>query len=178
MASWYTACIATAAFPSIRRWSTRSKRSSPARRKFFGHPERGRWAAHMAAEHASRHDREATFPVEGLAELAANGYLALVVPEAVGGGGATITELVLGNLELSKGDASLGLVVAMHSALLGRVRDAALWPASLVERVGRSVVESGALITSLACVPAMGSPDGGGLPATAAVRTGSGVRPH
>src|SRR3979490_1460001 len=84
--------------------------------------ERARAAAQVAAEHASRHDREATFPDEGLAELAANGYLALVVPEALGGRGAAITEMVLGNLEVAKGDASLGLVVAMHSALLGRVR--------------------------------------------------------
>jgi alkylation response protein AidB-like acyl-CoA dehydrogenase len=138
--------------------------------------ERARSAAKVAAQHASRHDREATFPVEGLAELAANGYLPLVVPEALAGGGATVTEMVLGNLEVSKGDASLGLVVAMHSALLGRVRDAGLWPAALFERVGRSVVETGALINSLASEPEMGSPSRGGLPATTAVRSASGWR--
>jgi alkylation response protein AidB-like acyl-CoA dehydrogenase len=136
--------------------------------------ERARSAAAVAAEHASRHDREATFPIEGLAELTANGYLALVVPHVLGGGGASVTEMLLGNLELAKGDASLGLVVAMHSALLGRVRDAGLWPAALFERVGRSVVESGALINSLASEPEMGSPSRGGLPATTAVRRGSG----
>jgi alkylation response protein AidB-like acyl-CoA dehydrogenase len=138
--------------------------------------ERARSAASVAAEHASRHDRLASFPVEGLAELAANGYLSLVVPLAVGGIGASITEMVLGNLELSKGDASLGLVVAMHSALLGRVRDAGLWPAALFSRVCRSVVETGALINSLASEPEMGSPSRGGLPATTAVRSGSGWR--
>jgi alkylation response protein AidB-like acyl-CoA dehydrogenase len=134
--------------------------------------ERASSAARVAAEHASRHDRDATFPSEGLTELAANGYLALVVPEALGGQGATVTEMVLGNLALAKGDASLGLVVAMHSALLGRVRDASLWPTELFERVARS----GGVINSLASEPDMGSPSRGGLPATTAARTASGWR--
>jgi alkylation response protein AidB-like acyl-CoA dehydrogenase len=88
--------------------------------------------------------------------------------------------MVLGNLALSKGDASLGLVVAMHSALLGRVRDAGVWPAAHFERVGRAVAAArdahGALINSLASEPEMGSPSRGGLPATTATRTASGWR--
>jgi alkylation response protein AidB-like acyl-CoA dehydrogenase len=80
--------------------------------------------------------------------------------------------MVLGNLALAKGDASLGLVVAMHSALLGRVRDASLWPTELFERVARS----GGVINSLASEPDMGSPSRGGLPATTAARTASGWR--
>src|SRR3981081_1269243 len=137
--------------------------------------ERASSAARVAAEHASRHDRDATFPSEGLTELAANGYLALVGPEALGGQGATVTEMVLGNLALAKGDASLGLVVAMHSALLGRVRDAGVWPAAPFERIAGQVVaarqDNGALINSLASEPDMGSPSRGGLPATTASRT-------
>lgn len=128
----------------------------------------------MAAEHATRHDREATFPIEGLAELASNGYLALVVPAALGGEGASVAEIVLGNLALAQGDASLALVVAMHCALLGRVRDAAAWPAAYFERVAREVADArsgtGALINSLASEPEMGSPSRGGLPATLARR--------
>jgi len=88
--------------------------------------ERAAAAAAVAANFAAQHDRDSTFPVEGLAELARNGYLALVIPGALGGEGATVTEIVLGNLALSKGDASLGLVVAMHTALLGRVRDSGM----------------------------------------------------
>jgi alkylation response protein AidB-like acyl-CoA dehydrogenase len=137
--------------------------------------ERAERAAAVAIEHAARHDREATFPTEGLAELARNGYLGLAVPQAAGGEDATISELVLGNLALAKGDASLALVVAMHSALLGRVRDAHTWPAKHFERVGRTVAGAreghGALINSLASEPEMGSPSRGGLPATTARRT-------
>lgn len=140
--------------------------------------ERARAAAGLAAQHASGHDRDGTFPVEGLAELASSGYLALVVPREFGGGGATVTELVLGNLALAHGDASLALVVAMHGALLGRVRDASTWPAPLLERVGREIASAragtGALINSLASEPEMGSPSRGGLPATIAKRVDRG----
>src|SRR5207237_1847104 len=79
-----------------------------------------------------------------------------------------------GSREVAKLYSVLCLVVAMHSALLCRVRDAGLWPASLLERVGRSVVDKGSLINSLASEPEMGSPSRGGLPATSAIRSGSG----
>lgn len=123
----------------------------------------------MAAHYAAQHDREATFPTEGLDELASNGYLGLVVPQELGGAGARVTDLVLGNLELAKGDSSLALVVAMHGALLGRVRDGNLWPPAIWEKVA-----PGGLINSLASEPEMGSPSRGGLPATTAKRTASG----
>jgi alkylation response protein AidB-like acyl-CoA dehydrogenase len=142
--------------------------------------DRAREAARVAADHAAGHDRDATFPVEGLAQLAGNGYLALAIPRELGGEGACVTEMVLGNLALAKGDASLGLVVAMHTALLGRVRDAGVWPAVHFERIAREVVaaraEHGALINSLASEPEMGSPSRGGLPATTARRTEHGWR--
>jgi alkylation response protein AidB-like acyl-CoA dehydrogenase len=140
--------------------------------------ERAGAAATIAAQHAARHDRDGSFPSEGLAELARNGYLAMVVPEALGGESATVTEVVLGNLALAHGDASLGLVVAMHAALLGRVRDAAIWPAAQFEAVARDIAQTregrGALINSLATEPEMGSPSRGGLPATTARRTEDG----
>jgi alkylation response protein AidB-like acyl-CoA dehydrogenase len=144
----------------------------------IGIVERARAAASVAAPHAARHDRDGTFPVEGLAALAQNGYLSLVIPSPLGGEAASVAEMVLGNLELAKGDASLALVVAMHCALLGRVRDAGVWPPELAERVGREVVVArdghGALINSLASEPEMGSPSRGGLPATRATRVEGG----
>jgi len=138
--------------------------------------ERASSAAGIATAHASRHDRDRTFPVEGLAELARNGYLGLAVPEKLGGGHARVGDMLLGNAALARGDASLALVVAMHAALLGRVRDARVWPDSHFERVAREVVSAhdgtGALINSLASEPEMGSPSRGGLPRTTAVRHG------
>jgi alkylation response protein AidB-like acyl-CoA dehydrogenase len=140
--------------------------------------ERASAAAAVAALHAERHDRDGTFPIEGLAELARNGYLALVVPATLSGGGASVSEVVLGNMALARGDASLALVVAMHNALLGRVRDAGLWPAAQFDGVVRQVAAArdgvGALINSLASEPEMGSPSRGGLPATTALRVSDG----
>jgi alkylation response protein AidB-like acyl-CoA dehydrogenase len=137
-------------------------------------------AAAVATQHATRHDREGTFPVEGLAELARSGYLAAVIPSALGGEDAGVSDYLLGNLALAKGDAALGLVVSMHCTLLGRVRDANLWPAETFERVAHEVVAArdghGALINSLATEPDLGSPSRGGLPGTRAERTTDGWR--
>jgi alkylation response protein AidB-like acyl-CoA dehydrogenase len=142
--------------------------------------ECARSAARVAAGHAARHDRDGSFPEEGLAALASSGYLALVVPESLGGRGACVSEMVLGNLELAKGDASLGLVVAMHGAFVGRVRDAGAWPPQLFEQVGCAIASArdghGALINSLASEPELGSPSRGGLPRTRAERTAAGWR--
>jgi alkylation response protein AidB-like acyl-CoA dehydrogenase len=140
--------------------------------------DRASSAATVGAQHAARHDHDRTFPVEGLAELARSGYLGLAIPETLGGAGARVGDMVLGNAALARGDASLALVVAMHTALLGRVRDAAVWPDSHFERVAREVVSArdgaGALINSLASEPEMGSPSRGGLPRTTAVRRENG----
>lgn len=134
-----------------------------------GTVERARAAARVAAPLAAVHDRDATFPIEGLAELDTNGYLAATLPVDLTGGGAGVTEMVLGNLELAKGDASLALVVAMHNALVGRVRDAAIWPREQMERLA-----AGGLVNSLASEPEMGSPSRGGLPSTTARRLSAG----
>jgi alkylation response protein AidB-like acyl-CoA dehydrogenase len=140
--------------------------------------QRARTAAELAAPHRARHDRHGSFPTEGLAALAESGYLALVIPPEFGGEGASVTEMLLGSLELGQGDASLALVVAMHAAFLGRVRDARLWPAATFERVASTIAiardGTGALINSLATEPEMGSPSRGGLPRTTAGRDGDG----
>lgn len=154
---------------------------------FVAHSDQERWlveqaraAAAAAAPHAARHDRAGTFPEEGLAALAESGALAATIPVDLGGAGATIAGVALASLELAKGDASLGLVVAMHHAFLGRVRDASLWPEEVFASVGRQVAQAragrGALINSLATEPALGSPSRGGVPGTRAVLGSDGWR--
>jgi alkylation response protein AidB-like acyl-CoA dehydrogenase len=54
--------------------------------------ERARAGAEVAAQHAARHDRDGTFPEEGLAALAESGYLGLVIPRELGGRGAGVAE--------------------------------------------------------------------------------------
>jgi alkylation response protein AidB-like acyl-CoA dehydrogenase len=69
------------------------------------------------AEHADQHDRDGTFPVEGLDALKAAGINVAVVPEAQGGWGLTsLHDLTVGLSRLAEGDASLAIAINMHLA--------------------------------------------------------------
>src|SRR5690606_3902300 len=53
------------------------------------------WAAEIGqavSEHSARHDRDGTFVAEAYEVMKAQGYLALAVPEQLGGRGATIRQ--------------------------------------------------------------------------------------
>jgi alkylation response protein AidB-like acyl-CoA dehydrogenase len=72
------------------------------------------------AERATLHDRENTFPLENYEELRETGYLTLTVPEELGGGGASLTDLVLAQERLAMGDGSTALAVNMHVSPIGQ----------------------------------------------------------
>jgi alkylation response protein AidB-like acyl-CoA dehydrogenase len=68
------------------------------------------------AVRAPKHDREARFPGENVAELQRSGLMAACVPEELGGMGVrSIHDLVVGINRLARGDGSTALVVNMHS---------------------------------------------------------------
>lgn len=71
----------------------------------------------VAAEHAAAHDRDATFVAEAYAEMREHGYLALAVPEELGGLGATIRQVCYAQAELARHDGATGLASAMHQYL-------------------------------------------------------------
>jgi alkylation response protein AidB-like acyl-CoA dehydrogenase len=73
----------------------------------------GRVAA-VAAEHAARHDREASFPVEALAEMRATGLLGLLVPAGHGGLGGDVTDLLDAAIRIGRADMSVAMIFAMH----------------------------------------------------------------
>jgi alkylation response protein AidB-like acyl-CoA dehydrogenase len=80
-------------------------------------------AAEMAdkfAERATVHDRENTFPFEDYDDMRASGYLNLTVPEELGGGGASLLDLVLAQERLAAGDGSIALAVNMHLSPVGQ----------------------------------------------------------
>jgi alkylation response protein AidB-like acyl-CoA dehydrogenase len=66
------------------------------------------------AERAPEHDRENTFPAENWPVMAEAGYLALTVPEELGGFDADLGELLLAQERLAQGCASTALAVDMH----------------------------------------------------------------
>lgn len=73
------------------------------------------WLAEQLAPRAAEHDREGSYPHEGLELLLDSGYMAAPVPEHLGGlGVVSAHDLVVASSRLARGDASLAIGVNMH----------------------------------------------------------------
>lgn len=70
--------------------------------------------AETAVQHADRADREASFPVEALAEMRRTRLLGLLVPVEHGGGGGGFAEMAEATTAIARSDMTAGLVFAMH----------------------------------------------------------------
>jgi alkylation response protein AidB-like acyl-CoA dehydrogenase len=68
------------------------------------------------APNAGEWDRTHAFPRELLGRLAELGFLGVCVPEAYGGAGADFLSYILVLEELSRGDAGVGVTVAVHTS--------------------------------------------------------------
>jgi alkylation response protein AidB-like acyl-CoA dehydrogenase len=68
----------------------------------------------VAATHAETHDRAATFVTEAYAAMREHGYLAMPVPEELGGLGATMRQVCYAQAELARHDGATALSAAMH----------------------------------------------------------------
>lgn len=129
------------------------------------------------AASAAQHDRDGSFPRGNFVELHRHGLVAAVVPQAFGGGGASLATARRIVAAVAKGEPSTALVLTMtylvHRALS---RAGTRWPAALRDAVYASAVADGALANSLRVEPALGSPARGGLPETIGRRTPWGWR--
>jgi len=68
------------------------------------------------AQDAGRHDKDASYPFDGLAAVRRSGYLVAAVPTELGGLGVTsVLDLVVAASRLARGDASLAIGVNMHT---------------------------------------------------------------
>src|SRR3954470_5925695 len=65
---------------------------------------------------AATWDREHRFPVERYSKLAELGLMGVCVPAELGGAGADFLSYVLVLEELSRGDAGVGVTVAVHTS--------------------------------------------------------------
>ncbi|MFL9870708.1 acyl-CoA dehydrogenase family protein [Paraburkholderia megapolitana] len=133
------------------------------------------WLAALSetfAAGAAELDRGALFPHDNLARLHGAGLLALTVPSALGGRGATLAQTLKVIRAVARGEPSTALILVMQYLYHLRLQANPNWPVALKERVARDAVEHGALINSLRVEPELGSPSRGGLPATVGARTG------
>ena len=140
----------------------------------------GQLARTLAAEFGARaalHDREGSFPHQNFADLQRAGLLALAAPRALGGQGASATQLgeVVG--AVAQGCPATALVLTMqYIQQRGMGRPGSPWPQGLARQLVQEAVHGVSLINALRVEPELGSPARGGLPATVARHQADGWR--
>jgi alkylation response protein AidB-like acyl-CoA dehydrogenase len=125
---------------------------------------------------ADQHDRDGSFPHANFDRLHEAGLLALTVPRALGGAGATLAQAAKVIAAVARGEPSTALVLTMQYLHHASTRHAEAWPRHLLEQVAGEAIRDGALINSLRVEPELGTPARGGLPATVARRVPEGWR--
>lgn len=128
----------------------------------------------IADANAGAHDHEGTFPFDTLAAVRKTPFLALTIPEELGGLGASPLETMMAIEALARGDGAVGLIVTMHLGHVAGVAVNEAWPSELKAAFLREVVEHGGLYNTAASEPEMGSPSRGGQYKTRAVRVDGG----
>jgi alkylation response protein AidB-like acyl-CoA dehydrogenase len=131
--------------------------------------------AELAAR-ADEHDREGSFPFEGIDLVHSAGLLTSTVHSRYGGQGARILDTTHLLAELGRGDPSVALVTAMTLFAHAAQGERPSWPEPLYREMLAESAERPALINALRVEPALGSPSRGGLPETVARRTSGGWR--
>jgi alkylation response protein AidB-like acyl-CoA dehydrogenase len=130
-----------------------------------------RETAALLSLRAAEHDRDGSFPFEGIDAIWRAGLGNLTLGGALGGVGSDLTTTAAAVSLLAGGDASAALVLVMHLAHAPLFADP---ESGLAARVRQAFVESAlagpALVNALRVEPELGSPARGGVPATRAER--------
>jgi alkylation response protein AidB-like acyl-CoA dehydrogenase len=137
-------------------------------------PDRLRTAAERLAERAEEHDREGSFPFEGVAEVHAAGLLTATVAQRYGGPGTGLAGTVEILRVLGAADPSVALVTAMTLFTHASQARNEHWPERHYNQLLDDSAEGPALVNALRVEPELGTPARGGLPATVARRVHSG----
>jgi alkylation response protein AidB-like acyl-CoA dehydrogenase len=126
------------------------------------------------AQHAEEHDRAATFPADGIAQVHAAGLLTATVGTRYGGPGAGLAQVVDILRALGQGDPSVALITSMTLLAHGLQDRRPTWPDSVYAAAVAEGADRPVLINSLRVEPELGTPARGGLPATTARAAGGG----
>ncbi|WP_406195831.1 acyl-CoA/acyl-ACP dehydrogenase [Kitasatospora sp. NBC_01560] len=125
----------------------------------------------LLAARAEEHDRDATFPYQGIEAVHEAGLLTLTVAQRYGGPGGTLADTVRVLAQLGRGDASVAVVTAFTLLQHAEQARAASWPTAGYRRLLTESRRGPALVNTLHAEPG-GRP--GGPPATLARRDGDG----
>lgn len=126
------------------------------------------------ARFAPAHDRDGSFPWEGIQAVHDAGLLTVAVGAQYGGRGLSACEAVDVFLALGEGDPSVALLTAMtvFQHLAQATSDS--WPEELYLRVLAESAERPTLLNAVRAEPELGAPARGGLPTTVARRVADG----
>lgn len=103
----------------------------------------------LAADFATRaaeHDRDASHPVENYDRLRAEGFLALTIPQDLGGQGVNFLGHTIAFEALGQGCPSTALAFNMHASVVMPILDSAEVPAETKRRLADMVVREGRMI--------------------------------
>jgi alkylation response protein AidB-like acyl-CoA dehydrogenase len=126
-------------------------------------------AARLAAD-AERHDRDASFPHEGIEQVHAAGLLTATVGSQYAGPGAGLATVVEILRALGAADPSVALVTAMTLFTHAAQARSGGWPDHHYRQLLEDSASAPALVNALRVEPELGTPARGGLPATTARR--------
>src|SRR5215207_10955050 len=133
------------------------------------------------ASRAAAHDRDGTYPHEGIRALSDAGYLAAPVPAELGGlGVSSVHDVIVASGRLARGDASVSIGVNMHLVVV--VNLARRWRMARAAKVARREAAFAASLREIASgdvvLAAAQSEAGQDLtrPSTQAIRTERGWR--
>ncbi|MCT2535952.1 acyl-CoA/acyl-ACP dehydrogenase [Aquibacillus koreensis] len=117
-------------------------------------------------------EESATFSIDNLRDLKADGYVSLPLPKAFGGEDLSLYELLLIQEKLAVGDGATALSIGWHMGVVMELSEQALWSDDKFIMIAKEISEQKAVLNRAATEPATGSPTRGGIPETKAIRNG------
>ncbi|WP_371495573.1 acyl-CoA/acyl-ACP dehydrogenase [Kitasatospora sp. NBC_00374] len=118
----------------------------------------------LLAARAEEHDRDGTFPYQGIEAVHEAGLLTLTVAQKYGGAGGTLADTVRVLAQLGRGDASVAVLTAFTLLQHAEQARTGAWPAAGYRRLLTESRRGPALVNTLRAEPEGAGP----LPATVA----------
>lgn len=119
--------------------------------------------------HSKDIDENSRFPKENVQTLVDLGYTKLILPKEYGGGGISVTDMVLFQETIASFDGSTGLAIGWHQGVVGELYEKKLWKEEQLKLFAKAVID-GALVNRAVSEAITGSPTRGGRPGTTAVK--------